>query len=182
MIFIKDEKGAAGLEFTIVFPLLLIMTFGIIEFGALMFDKAILTNAAREGVRAAITYTYQGTGIPDCTILDNVIRPEVENMVRRYMRNNLGNGNYFLVNFDSNQTPFIYLDPPEPVGSEWVIPVRVGYRFQFIIIDTIINLLFNGAANDGIYMEAEARMRGEDNYRIDEHTTIPLLEFIAPTC
>ena len=187
--FIKDEKGAAGLEFTLVFPFLLFVTFGIIEFGSFMFDKAIITNAAREGARAAIAYTYEGTGIPDCTILATDIRPKVVNLVDRYMHDNLGNGNYFLINFDPDEEPTVIVDPPElvvlpdgTVGTEYVIPVRVGYTFQFIFIDNIINLILSGAAGEGIYLEAEARMRGEDNYRIDEDTTVPLLEFIAPTC
>ena len=183
MISLKEEKGAAGLEFTLLFPFLLFVTFGIIEFGSLMFDKAILTNAAREGARAAIAYTYQGTGSPDCNVLYNNIRPEVENLVDRYMHNNLGNGNYFLVNFDPDETPNINVDPPilEPDSGEYVIPVRVGYRFQFVFIDSIINLLFNGAASDGIYIEAEARMRGEDNY-VDplDDTTKPLIEVLGP--
>ncbi len=178
--FIKDGKGAAGLEFTLVFPLLLMITFGIIEVGSLMFDKAILTNAAREGTRAAITYTYEGSGTPTCDILYNEITPQVQQLVDRYMRNNLGNGNYFMINFDPNQTPDIYVDSPEPDGGsgEIVLPVRVGFNFNFILIDNIINFLTNGTFDDGIYMEAEARMRGEDNYRPPDGVTIPLIEYL----
>ncbi len=55
----RNEKGAAGLEFTLVFPFLLFICLAIVEFGSLMFDKAILTNAAREGARAAISYVLR---------------------------------------------------------------------------------------------------------------------------
>ncbi len=156
---LNNQRGASGLEFTLVFPLLLMVTFGIIEFGALMFDKAIVTNAAREATRAVIVYDYDGTD-PACSDL-TTIRTNTQNVVNRWMRNNFGGGNLFLINFDT-ETPNITVDPPELVNGEYVLPVTVGYRFHFILIDIIINLLFNGAWSDGIDLDAEVKMRGED--------------------
>lgn len=47
----RDERGAAAVEFAIVLPVLLLLVFGIIEFG-LLFNRFItITHAAREGVR-----------------------------------------------------------------------------------------------------------------------------------
>ena len=49
----NDESGAAAVEFAIVLPILLLLVFGIIEFG-LLFNRFIsVTHAAREGVRVA---------------------------------------------------------------------------------------------------------------------------------
>jgi Flp pilus assembly protein TadG len=50
----KSQTGQALVEFAIVFPLLLILIFGIIEFSILLFDKAVITNASREGARQGI--------------------------------------------------------------------------------------------------------------------------------
>lgn len=50
----KSNPGQAGVEFALVFPLLLILLFGIIEFGVLLYDKAVITNASREGARFGI--------------------------------------------------------------------------------------------------------------------------------
>jgi Flp pilus assembly protein TadG len=47
------EPGAAAVEFALVVPLLLMLVFGIIDFGVLMHRNTLLDNAAREGVRAA---------------------------------------------------------------------------------------------------------------------------------
>lgn len=47
----KTERGAAAVEFAIVFPIMLLVMFGIIEFGTLMYDQIMVTNAAREGAR-----------------------------------------------------------------------------------------------------------------------------------
>jgi Flp pilus assembly protein TadG len=54
MINLKDQKGAAAVEFAIVLPLLMMMLFGIIEFSIAFYDKAMITNASREGARSGI--------------------------------------------------------------------------------------------------------------------------------
>ena len=58
-IKIKKEEGASAIEFALVLPLLLVLVFGIIEFSILFYDKAMLTNASREGARVGIVYRYQ---------------------------------------------------------------------------------------------------------------------------
>jgi Flp pilus assembly protein TadG len=47
-----NDRGAAAVEFALVLPLLLILIFGIIDFGRLLNAKITLTEAAREGARA----------------------------------------------------------------------------------------------------------------------------------
>ena len=44
-----SEKGAATVEFAIIFLLLMIIVFGIIEFGFLWLQSFYIANAAREG-------------------------------------------------------------------------------------------------------------------------------------
>ena len=51
---LQDQKGAALVEFTIATPLLLLLLCGFIEFGVLLYNKQVITNASREGARAAI--------------------------------------------------------------------------------------------------------------------------------
>ena len=50
----SSQKGASAVEFALVLPLLMLITFGIIEFGMLMYNKQVITNASREGARAGI--------------------------------------------------------------------------------------------------------------------------------
>jgi Flp pilus assembly protein TadG len=49
-----NECGAVAAEFALLLPLLLIILFGIMEFGMIMYGREIVTNAAREGARAGI--------------------------------------------------------------------------------------------------------------------------------
>ena len=51
---IGNEKGTTAVETAIIIMLLLMFIFGIIEFGLLLFDKQVLTNASREGARAGV--------------------------------------------------------------------------------------------------------------------------------
>jgi hypothetical protein len=106
---INNQNGAAMVEFAIVLPLLLILVFGIIEFGVMFYDKAVITNASREGVRAGIT------GLGD---------PEIKQIVLNYCNVNLINldGNDA---FDPNKI-FISSD-----GSDLI--VRLEYSYDLLL-------------------------------------------------
>lgn len=47
------QRGAAAVEFAIVTPVLLLMLFGMIDFGVVMGAQSVVANAAREGARTA---------------------------------------------------------------------------------------------------------------------------------
>jgi Flp pilus assembly protein TadG len=49
-----NERGAAATEFALLLPVFLMILFGIIEFGMIMYGREVVTNAAREGARAGI--------------------------------------------------------------------------------------------------------------------------------
>ncbi len=51
--WLRDERGAAAVEFALVLPVVLMMLFGIIEFGRAWNVRQTLTDAAREGARVA---------------------------------------------------------------------------------------------------------------------------------
>jgi hypothetical protein len=74
----KFENAQAMLEFALVFPLVLVLTYGIIEFGRMIFIYASVTGAAREGARygAAAGGDLSGT-IPRyarCAEIRNAVR------------------------------------------------------------------------------------------------------------
>lgn len=46
------DRGAAAVEMALVLPVLLMMIFGIIDFGRMLNEQITLTEAAREGARA----------------------------------------------------------------------------------------------------------------------------------
>jgi uncharacterized protein (UPF0333 family) len=46
------ERGAAAVEFALVLPILMLIIFGIVDFGRMLNAQITLTEAAREGARA----------------------------------------------------------------------------------------------------------------------------------
>lgn len=50
---LRGERGIVAVEFAIILPVLLLLVFGITEFGRLWMTKNIMTQAAREGARYA---------------------------------------------------------------------------------------------------------------------------------
>jgi len=50
---IKSEKGASAVEFALILPILIILVFGIVEFGIAFNNYITITHAAREGARIA---------------------------------------------------------------------------------------------------------------------------------
>ena len=49
----KNEKGAAAVEFALILPILVMIVFGIFQFGIAFNNWIALTHAAREGARLA---------------------------------------------------------------------------------------------------------------------------------
>jgi Flp pilus assembly protein TadG len=71
----KPQRGVAAVEFALVLPLLLVILFGIIDFGLMLYDKAMITNAAREGARAGIVLRSP-----------RLTKPEIEAVATDYCR------------------------------------------------------------------------------------------------
>lgn len=64
----RDQRGQALLELALALPILLLLIFGIIQFGIIFLDNQIINQAAREGVRVG------AVGGNDAEILKTVER------------------------------------------------------------------------------------------------------------
>ena len=61
-------KGVTSVEAAIVFPLLLVLTFGVIEYGWLFLKAQQITNATRYGARLAILQSATRAGVEAAVI------------------------------------------------------------------------------------------------------------------
>jgi hypothetical protein len=65
---IRSARGAELVEFALVFPLLLLVVLGIVDFGVLFQRLEVITNAAREGARVAVLPGYSTTDVCNRTV------------------------------------------------------------------------------------------------------------------
>ncbi|WP_308200949.1 TadE/TadG family type IV pilus assembly protein [Actinoplanes sp. M2I2] len=76
----RGEEGAAAVEAAIVLPLILLLLFGIIDFGRALQQQALLTSAVREGARtgalngtaAAVQTKVQSIAGMDVTVVSSI--------------------------------------------------------------------------------------------------------------
>ena len=135
--FLRRERGATTVEFAIIAILLLTLVFAIIEFGILIFDQHVLTNASREGARAGVVMR-----------LPRLSKDDIEVIVNKYAKEHM-------VTFGLPADPDIDLtwvwhkkeDPPIPpiilkessanlsFGDE--LEVKVEYQFDFLFLSTV---------------------------------------------
>ncbi len=67
------RRGSAVLDAALVFPIMLSLTFGCVEYGYYFFVKHTLQGAAREGARAAVTPGSTNTDVN--TAVNNAMAP-----------------------------------------------------------------------------------------------------------
>jgi Flp pilus assembly protein TadG len=79
-VCLRSRAGQAAVEFALVMPMMMVLIFGAIEFGTAMYDKAVITNASREGARFGIVATT-----PRKT--NRQIQDVVSNYSKRYVIN-----------------------------------------------------------------------------------------------
>ena len=133
----KRVTGVAAVEFAIVLPLLILLVFGVIEFSVALYDKAMITNASREGARTGILFS-------DPRISD----AEIINVVNNYCGNHL-----ITFGGPTGVTTTIQRVGDNPGDS---LTVRVAYQYSFLILPTFVTNL-----TGGINLVAETVMRME---------------------
>lgn len=116
----KAHNGQSLVEFALVLPLLLILIFGMIEFGVLMYDKAVITNASREGARVGIVAQDRSTGARIVAI-----QAQIADTVRTYCVARLitfGNSSGALQSPVASFSAYTF-------GSDLTVTVRYTYGF-----------------------------------------------------
>lgn len=141
MISIQRQKGAEIVEFALVLPLLLLILFGIMEFGIVFFDKAIITNASREGARAGV--------VSRSPVLSN---DDITTIVNNY---SVG-----LVSFSSSVASPVVTVTTTTIAAEQFLTVKVEYSYTFLILGNLMSLFIPSFSNP-IVLSASTVMRYE---------------------
>jgi hypothetical protein len=67
----RHRAGQSMVEMAMVLPVLVFLTFGLLDFGRAYYFQVSVTNAAREGARTGILNIYTGPKLPTCSNSDS---------------------------------------------------------------------------------------------------------------
>lgn len=146
--FLFEQKGVVSVEFAIILPVLLLLTFGIIEFSVALYDKAMITNASREGARAGIVYTFDPNNVAGP---NHPVDAQITQVVQTYCQNKLltfnPSGGNVTVNIFRTGTG-------DDAGDS--LTVTVGYNYDFLLLPSFV-----AALAGGVNLQATTIMRLE---------------------
>ncbi len=113
-----SEAGASAVEFALILPVLALLVFGAVEFSLALYDKAMITNASREGARAGIVSQ------------DPRMTPtEIGAVVNKYCKDHL-------VTFGTSNDPVVSVTPGTNFGDD--LTVAVTYNYGFLILPNLV--------------------------------------------
>jgi Flp pilus assembly protein TadG len=160
--FMRKEHGGVAVEFAIIVPVLLLLVFGIIDFGHAWFMKHVLQNSCREGARYATRYQTKTDGTGD-RVLPKDLTPSIQNYILNTGGQNGGAGtglsSLLPADADAQVTPsgpaFTETDITKlPLEDLTVTVTAKKYWF-------ILNKLVPGITSDHVNITVAATMKCE---------------------
>ena len=134
----RDERGAAPVEFALILPVLVLILFGMLQFGTLFNFWIDETHLANEGARWAVV-----NNVPGGANLQQYIRSQADAAVLR-------SGAHVCISFPSGTSN---------VGDP--VQVDVTYDAGVPVVRSIANTFFGGALPSTIKVKGTSVMRLE---------------------
>ncbi len=119
----RAQQGAAAVEFALILPILLLVLLGTVELSLALYNKAILTNASREGARAGIVLS--SPKMSDAQISAVVL--------------NYTNG--ALISLGATTAPTVTVVQSSPASFPNALRVTVSYTYKGLGVGTMLGAL-----------------------------------------
>jgi len=156
----SDPKGVAALEFAVTLPLLAVLVFGLIDFGCLLYDKQVITNAGREAARAGIT---RKKDIKDTEVDNEQIKKEIEQIALDYCcKPGISPPESRLINLGGSTHEVTIKTEPENLEellTQKDLTVQVSYTYDFLFASLF--KCFKIIESDQIELQSQTTMRLE---------------------
>ena len=117
------QRGAAVVEFALILPILLGLLIGGIDLSLALYDKAVITNASREGARAGIV--ARNPQLSDT---------QIRQVVNQYAQS-------ALVNLGANPAAPTVVIQKGSLGGDPTLQVTVSYTFEGIGLGSLFQSL-----------------------------------------
>jgi len=150
------ERGNITIELALALPLLLFMVAGVLDLGMLFWEKHILTNATREGARAAIQALETGSGLVAAKTQAQV-RQVVQDYLNRFHLKDLNGDNLVL-----DDTNFSYTWDNSGSGIMVTVALnRIPYRMMLLPNFRAFFGYERSPGDEAFYLSSRTRMAAE---------------------
>jgi len=144
----RTERAQSLVEFALVLPILLILVFGIIDFGMGIRSYISLTNATREGARFAAVGNVAGAYPTDC---DGATSTTV-----------IGRVCVSIEGLDLTQVQVVSVSYPDGEAPGNSVIVAADYTYQYITpLGDMIDFFSGGSFPDSLALSTSTDMRLE---------------------
>jgi Flp pilus assembly protein TadG len=123
---IRNQQGAVAVEFAFVLPLLIVLLVGIMEFGLILYNQQVITNACREGARAGIVARSPRL---DSTAITKVVNDYTQS---------------HLVTFGTATSAATVIDSSGGTSFGNDLTVTVTYDYDFLVLSKFVSSLAGG--------------------------------------
>jgi Flp pilus assembly protein TadG len=145
---LRGKRGQSLVEFALVLPLLMIMIFGIIDFGMGLRSYISLTNATREGARFAAVGNEPGSYPANCTGNDSTTV--------------VGRVCVALENVQLDNLDDVSVEYPNGTMPGNSVVVSAEYTYEYITpLGDIVNFFSAGSFPDQLQLSTSTDMRLE---------------------
>lgn len=142
-----NQKGSETVELALVMPIFIFFFLGVADFGFMMYDKAIITNATREAARTGIA-----VATPQRQTIDQISKIAIN-----YCNNS------HLINFSNTLiSPSITITPNPQTSTNTMfgepLTVLIDYQYNYLILGKIIRLITFSAFPDKTIIHSRITM------------------------
>jgi Flp pilus assembly protein TadG len=143
---LRAQHGTQTVEFAMILPVLLLLLFGMIDFGRGYFSWLIITNGAREGARAASVGKTA-----------SVINTKVQDSISGLYTTSIVSGTC-----PTTEGAVCITTANAGGASGTAVTVNVRYNFKFLVIPSLMTLIGPSTIITGVFpLNASATMRLE---------------------
>ena len=148
----KPETGVAVVETAVILSLLFLILFGAMEFATLLFNRAVIINASREGARFGAVFDVD-------TANGYVVAPKTDAEITQRVHD-YSAGHLISFSPSSGSVPTVTVSPNwatrQVNGNGGPLRVDVSYQFSFLLLPNLASSMVSGTT-----LTAETFMRME---------------------
>jgi Flp pilus assembly protein TadG len=119
----SKQIGVTAIEFALILPLLLLVVDGVMEFSLVMYDKVVITHAAREAVRAGVVLR-----------MPKLNNAEIAEVAHRYCAD-------YLVSFGAVSVPTVVVMQTSDPAFQTPLEVTVSYTYRSLLVASALSAI-----------------------------------------